>query len=297
MTRPPSRRPWTTYVRPTTVAFWGVHVAAIVGVILCGFSWQGVALAVVSYFIRMFVVTATYHRYFSHRAFKTSRWFQFVMALGAQTAAQRGVLWWASHHRWHHKHSDTVRDVHSARLRGFWYSHLGWILNNDWNETEDNQVGDLSRYPELRFLNHSAIHMLPTVALALAFLFIGGGFALAWGYFVSTVLLWHGSFSINSLSHLFGSRRYATEDDSRNNWLLAVATTGEGWHNNHHHYQSSANQGFHWWQIDVTYYLLRIMAAVGLVWDLRRPPPEVVMAPRPGALQDDLAVAETSRAA
>ncbi len=256
--------------------FWAVHVAAVVGVAYVGVSWRGVGLAVAAYFIRMFVVTAAYHRYFSHRAFKTSRAFQFVLALGAQSAAQRGVLWWASHHRSHHKHSDTERDVHSAKLRGFWYSHLGWLMRPDWNGTDEGLVSDLARYPELRFLDRMEIQMLPTVALAVAFLIIGGLPALVWGYFVSTVLLWHGCFSINSVAHVFGRKRYATGDESRNNWLLALATTGEGWHNNHHHYQSSANQGFRWWEIDVTYYLLRLMAAVGLVWDLRRPPREVV---------------------
>jgi stearoyl-CoA desaturase (delta-9 desaturase) len=276
-----ARLTWRDYVRPTTVSFWGVHVAAVVGVILCGFSWSGVALALGSYFVRMIVVTAAYHRYFSHRAFKTSRWFQFVLALGAQSAAQKGVLWWAGHHRWHHKYSDMVEDVHSAKQRGFFYSHMGWIMRPDWQVTDDSGVADLSRFPELRFLNRESIAMLPTVALALAFLFIGGGYALAWGYFVSTVLLWHGSFSINSLSHLFGRKRYETGDESRNNWALAVLTTGEGWHNNHHHYQSSARQGFRWWQIDVTYYVLRLLAMVGLVWDLREPPPSVVEAPRP----------------
>lgn len=270
------RTPWTAYIRATTLGFWAVHVAAVVGVLFLGFSWSGVGLAVTSYFIRMFVVTAGYHRYFSHRAFKTSRVFQFILALGAQSAAQRGVLWWASHHRAHHKHSDTERDVHSAKLRGFWYSHLGWILRPDWSGTDETVVSDLARYPELRLLDGSAMQLIPTAALALAFLLIGGLPALVWGYFVSTVVLWHGCFSINSIAHVFGRKRYATGDESRNNWLLALATTGEGWHNNHHHYQSSANQGFRWWEIDVTYYILRLMAAVGLVWDLRRPPREVV---------------------
>jgi stearoyl-CoA desaturase (Delta-9 desaturase) len=279
----PSRVPWRSYLRGTTVAFWGVHVAAVVGVIACGFSWSGVALAVGAYFVRMFVVTAAYHRYFSHRAFKTSRWFQFVLAFGAQTAAQKGVIWWASHHRWHHKQSDGELDVHSPGRRGFWYSHLGWILRPDWNETDAKGVPDLIKYPELRFLNHPSMAMVPTVALALAFLFIGGAHALVWGYFVSTVLLWHGSFSVNSLAHVFGSQRYETGDQSRNNWLLAVLTTGEGWHNNHHHYQSSVRQGFRWWEIDVTYYVLRLLALTGLIWDLRQPPQHVVDAARPGA--------------
>jgi len=275
--------PWRSYLRATTFAFWGVHVAAVVGVIACGFSWSGLGLALGAYFVRMFVVTAAYHRYFSHRTFKTSRWFQFVLALGAQSAAQKGVIWWASHHRWHHKQSDGELDVHSPGRRGFWYSHLGWILRPDWQKTDETSVSDLMKYPELRFLNHRAMAMVPTVALALAFLFIGGAHALVWGYFVSTVLLWHGSFSVNSLAHVFGNQRYATGDASRNNWLLALLTTGEGWHNNHHHYQSSVRQGFRWWQIDMTYYVLRLLALTGVIWDLREPPAHVVAAPRPEA--------------
>jgi stearoyl-CoA desaturase (delta-9 desaturase) len=279
------------YIRVTSVAFWGVHLAAVIGVIACGWSWQGAALAVVSYFVRMIVVTGAYHRYFAHRAFKTSRWFQFVLALGAQSAAQRGVLWWASHHRTHHKYSDTPKDVHSAKLRGFWYSHIGWIMRPDWDDTDRSTVGDLAKYPELRVLDNPTLSILPTVALALAFLFLGGAHALVWGYFVSTVLLWHGSFSINSLAHLFGKRRYNTTDDSRNNLALALLTTGEGWHNNHHHYQSSANQGFRWWEIDVTYYCLRLLALTGLIWDLRRPPREVVEEAGADAAPDSAAVA------
>ena len=279
----PSPVPWRSYVRATTIAFWGVHVAAVVGVIACGFSWSGVGLALSAYFVRMFVVTAAYHRYFSHRSFKTSRWFQLALALGAQSAAQKGVIWWASHHRWHHKHSDTELDVHSPRRRGFWYSHLGWILRPDWQKTDEKGVPDLIKYPELRFLNRRSMAMVPTVALALGFVLIGGAHALVWGYFVSTVLLWHGSFSVNSLAHVFGNQRYDTGDTSRNNWLLALLTTGEGWHNNHHHYQSSVRQGFRWWQIDVTYYLLRLLALTGLIWDLREPPADVV-----GATADEI---------
>jgi stearoyl-CoA desaturase (delta-9 desaturase) len=254
-------------------------VTAIVGIALLGWSWSGVALALGSYFIRMIVVTAGYHRYFAHRAFKTSRAFQFLLALGAQSAAQKGVLWWASHHRWHHKYSDTPKDIHSARHRGFLYAHVGWVISPTWDKTDRTLVGDLAKFPELRFLDRPSVHMLPTILLALAFLLIGGAHGLVWGYMVSTVLLWHGSFAINSLSHLWGSRRYETDDDSRNSFLLALLTTGEGWHNNHHHYQSSANQGFRWWEIDVTYYVLRGLAALGLIWDLRRPPREVLAEP------------------
>jgi len=260
----------------TLIMFWAVHVAAVAGVVFLGFSWQWAALALAIYFARMVVVTGCYHRYFAHRTFKTSRVFQFLMALGAQTAAQRGVLWWASQHRHHHKHSDTELDVHSPGLKGLWHSHVGWVVGTDQDETDLSLVGDLARYPELRFMDRSGINVLPTALLALAFLLLGGLPGLVWGYFVSTVLLWHGSFTINSLSHLFGKRRYATSDDSRNNWLLAIITTGEGWHNNHHHYQSSARQGFRWWEVDLTYYVIKLFSFVGLVWDVREPPRHVV---------------------
>jgi len=266
---------WLRSFRPSSAAFWGVHAVAVVGAVAY-FSWTGVLLAIASYFVRMVVVTAAYHRYFSHRSFKTSRAFQFLLALGAQSSAQKGVVWWASHHRHHHKFSDAPQDIHSVRRSGFWHSHIGWILGSDWDHTNSALVADLNKFPELRFLNHKAVMLLPAVALALAFVLLGGATGLVWGFLVSTVLLWHGSFSINSLSHMFGKRRYATTDDSRNNWALALLTTGEGWHNNHHHYQSSANQGFRWWEIDVTFYVLRVLAFLGFIWDLRRPSPAVI---------------------
>ena len=241
------------YIRPTSVAFWGVHVAAIVGVILCGFSWSGVALALASYFIRMFVVTAAYHRYFSHRSFKTSRWFQFVLGPRApRPPLRRGVSGGRAITAGTTSTPTAERDVHSPRApRLLVLAHrLGPRLRLERDRRQRRQRS--GPFPaSFASSNHTAMAMVPTIALALAFLFIGGGYGLVWGYFVSTVLLWHGSFSINSLSHVFGRRRYETGDDSRNNWVLALLTTGEGWHNNHHHYQSSARQGFHWWQIDV----------------------------------------------
>jgi stearoyl-CoA desaturase (delta-9 desaturase) len=272
----PYRRSRSGYFAIGNAPFWAVHVLAVGGILFCGWSLSGVALAISAYMARMVVVTAAYHRYFSHRSFKTSRVLQFILAVLAQSSAQKGVLWWASHHRRHHKYADTARDVHSPLQAGFWYSHMGWILSDEWVTTDLSFVPDLARYPELRFLNRKGVQLLPAAALALVFLLVGGVHALVWGFFVSTVLLWHASFSINSLAHLFGRRRYATADNSRNSWLLALLTSGEGWHNNHHRYQSSANQSFRWWEIDVTYYVLRILALVGLVWDVRHCPRDVV---------------------
>jgi stearoyl-CoA desaturase (delta-9 desaturase) len=274
--QPPAPFRKVDYFSSGTSAFWAVHLIALAGVFYTGWTWRGALLAVALYFIRMVVVTMGYHRYFSHRTFKTSRAFQFLLALGAQSSAQKGVLWWAGHHRWHHKHSDTDVDPHSARRRGFWHAHIGWILGSEWNGTKLDLVGDLAKYPELRFLNRSSVQLLPAALLAIACLALGGVPGLVWGFFVSTVLLWHGTFTINSLCHMFGRRRFPTGDDSRNSMALALLTTGEGWHNNHHHYQSSARQGFRWWEIDVTYYALQLLAALGLVWDIRRVPPSVL---------------------
>ena len=254
--------------------FFGVHVAAVVGVAILGWSWTGFALAMALYFIRMFGVTGAYHRYFSHRTYRTSRAFQFVLAVLAQTSFQKGALWWAAHHRDHHKFSDTTRDPHSFREDGFWWSHVGWILSRDTEETDLKKIGDLARYPELRWLN--TYHLVPGVLLGVSLWLAGGWPALVWGLFVSTVLVWHGTFSINSLAHWWGRRRYSTTDDSKNSLALALITMGEGWHNNHHYYPRSTRQGFFWWEIDCTYYILRALSAVGLVWDLHSPPKAVL---------------------
>jgi stearoyl-CoA desaturase (delta-9 desaturase) len=265
-----------------SLPFYAVHVTAVVGVALMGFSWKGVALALALYYVRMFGVTGGYHRYFSHRTYRTSRAFQFVLALLAQSSIQKGALWWAAHHRDHHKYSDTPKDPHSYRDYGFWYSHVGWILSSETEETDYSRISDLARYPELRWLNKW--HAVPGVVLAVALFFIGGWQALLWGFFVSTTLLWHGTFTINSLSHIWGKRRYTTTDDSKNNPVLAIVTMGEGWHNNHHYYPRSVRQGFRWWQIDMTYYVLRALALVGIVWDLHVPSQKVIdgdLAPAP----------------
>lgn len=256
--------------------FWGIHLLAIVGVILSGWSWTGLALAVTFYFARMFFVCVSYHRYFSHRTFKTSRPMQFLLAVAANTSAQKGVLWWAAHHRTHHKYSDQEGDVHSAKREGFWWSHVGWVIadNPDRDHGYEQRVKDLTRFRELRWLEH--VNLLPAVALAVVLAMVGGWHALLWGFFVSTVLLWHGTFTVNSLSHMIGRRRYATTDNSKNSALIAIWTLGEGWHNNHHHYMTSANQGFRWWEYDPPYYALKVMSWFGLVWDLRTAPPHVV---------------------
>ena len=246
------------------------HVAAIGGAIYVGVTWQYVLLAVAAYFVRMFAITAGLHRYFAHRAFKTSRWFQFLLALGATTAMQKGALWWASVHRHHHRHSDDELDIHSPRRRGFWYAHTGWILSSAHDETRWDDIRDFAKYPELVWLDRH--HLVVSIGFGVVMLVCLGWEATVWGFLVSTTVLWHGTFTINSFSHIWGRQRYDSGDDSKNSFILALITMGEGWHNNHHYYQSSANQGFFWWEVDVSYYILRALSWTGLVWDLRKPP-------------------------
>jgi len=250
-----------------------LHVVAIVGIAVSGWSWSGFALAVGFYYFRMFGITAGFHRYFAHRAFKTSRWFQFVLAFIGTLSVQKGVLWWAGHHRNHHRDSDTDQDIHSPRKRGFYWAHMGWFLCKRYDETPYDGIRDFTKYPELVWLNE---HYMVPQALASALLFaVGGWHALLWGL-VSTVVLWHGTFTINSLAHVIGRQRYDAGDDSKNSFILALITMGEGWHNNHHYFQSTANQGFFWWEIDMSYYLLKALAAFGIVWDLRTPSERVL---------------------
>lgn len=267
------RFPWASAVNLSL--FIGLHVACFAA-IFTGVSAVDLALCAALYVVRMFGITAGYHRYFSHKTYKLNRFWQFMMALLAMSSSQKGVLWWASHHRRHHQHSDTEHDIHSPVRRGFWWSHLGWIISDKYRETDTKVIKDFMRYPELIWLDQHVL--FPVVALG-AFAFFGfGASGLVVGFVWSTVLLFHATFCINSLAHIWGTRRFNTPDGSRNNWALAVATLGEGWHNNHHHYMASARQGFLWWEIDVTYYVLRALARVGIVSELREPPAKILAA-------------------
>jgi len=251
------------------VAFILLHVACL-GVFFVDLNVLALSLCGVCYFLQMVGITVGYHRYFSHRSYKTSRVFQFVLACLGCSAAQRGPLWWAAQHRHHHRNSDNPEDRHSPVAHGFWWSHIGWVLAKDAEKMDEQSVRDLTRFPELRWLN--SYDWLPAIVLAVLCLLIGGWSGLVWGFVVSNVLSHHATFTVNSLCHVWGRRRYATTDASRNNLFVALITLGEGWHNNHHHYQSSDNQGFFWWEIDVSYYLIRLFSWVGLIWDVRTPP-------------------------
>ncbi len=271
----------------TEISFTLVHLLPLAAIFTGAtlFDWL---LCIFLYFFRMFWITGGYHRYFAHRSYKTSRWFQFVIAFMAQTSAQKGALWWASHHRIHHRTSDTYDDPHSMKHYGFWYSHVGWIIGPDYKETDYKIIHDYAKYPELVWLNK--YYLVPPFLLAITVMALGGivnggsiammftsaGFsALFIGFFLSTVITYHGTFSINSIMHKFGKQRYESKDESKNSLWLALLTLGEGWHNNHHYYEVSARQGFFWWEIDITYYILRVFAFFGLIWDLNGVPDHI----------------------
>src|SRR5271165_5562223 len=268
---PPPPSPDIIY--PSALPFALVHLACLAA-IWTGIGWKAAAIGVALYWLRIFAIGAGYHRYFSHRAYETSRGFQVVLAAVAQSTAQKSVLWWAAKHRQHHLHSDTPQDVHSPAQQGFLYSHFGWIFDRNHESTDLAKVADFAGYPELMWLHRH--ELTPAVALAIVCFLAAGLQGLVVGFFWSTVAVYHATFSINSIAHVAGRRRYVTGDDSRNNWLLAIVTMGEGWHNNHHAFQSSVRQGFRWWEYDPTFYLLKALAALRVVWKLKSPPLEVI---------------------
>ena len=268
------------------IPFIVLHLACF-GVFVTGTSTTAVVVCLISYWLRLFAITAFYHRYFSHRSYKTNRFWQFIFALLGNMAAQRGPLWWAAHHRVHHQHSDTDKDLHSPVKRGFWWSHVGWFTCDASFKTQLNRLKDFARYPELRWLDRYDV-FAPLLLITLLF---AAGELLAhfrpqsgtsglqlvvWGFVISTVLLFHSTVTINSLGHIWGRKRFKTKDESRNNAFLALLTLGEGWHNNHHRFAVSARQGFYWWQIDITWMILKLMSWVGIVHSLNPVPPHIL---------------------
>jgi stearoyl-CoA desaturase (delta-9 desaturase) len=291
VTAPHSTERRTVAVAPNTterihwlgnIPYLALHLACF-SAFFVGVTPIAAGVAALLFFLRMFAVTGFYHRYFSHKTFKTSRVFQFIMGVAGTTCVQRGPLWWAAHHRHHHAYSDEIEDIHSPRWLGFWRAHVGWFLTRSGAKTAAHYVRDWSRFRELVLLDR--FHAIVPLTLAAALYGLGayleknapslgtnGWQMLVWGFVISTVVLYHAVYTINSLSHTYGSRRFETSDDSRNNFWLALLTMGEGWHNNHHHYPSSVRQGFYWWEIDITYYLLFALSRVGLIRDLRPVP-------------------------
>jgi stearoyl-CoA desaturase (Delta-9 desaturase) len=255
--------------------FWTVQVSVLLAFAV-PFRWAFVALWAASHFLRAIGLTLAFHRYFAHRAFKMNRVARFVWAWTATAAMQKGPLWWAGHHVNHHKYADRDGDPHSPMVSGVYYAHIGWFLNDakhDKLEASNPVVRDFSKAPEIAFLER--YFFLPPLLLAIATFAIGGLPWLVWGFCLPTMTLAHATFAINTVNHMFGTRRFETLDESRNNPLTAFFAAGEGWHNNHHRYQRAARNGFYWWEFDLTWYVIRAMAAVGLAWDLQPVPPRI----------------------
>jgi stearoyl-CoA desaturase (delta-9 desaturase) len=256
-----------------------MHLLAL-GAFFTGFSWTAFIALAVTYVVRVFALTAGFHRYFSHRSFKTSRVFQFILAWVGTSSAQLGPMWWAANHRHHHLHSDKPEDIHSPVIKNAFWAHIGWIMCRAYGEIQYDRVKDLVKFPELRFVDR--FHVLPVAMLIAALYIIGavlnayfpglgtsGMQLVMWGFFVSTILVYHVTFFVNSVTHIVGKKRFVTNDESRNSWWVALLTFGEGWHNNHHRWPLSARQGMYWWEFDLSYLILRLLERVGLVWDIK----------------------------
>ena len=257
--------------------------AGVLAVLFVGISWPAAIAAWCVYWIQIFGVSAGYHRYFAHRTFRTSRAFQFALAYMGAMAAQMGPLWWSSYHRRHHAHSDEPDDIHSPRQGGFWWAHIGWVLFENGNQMDERYVKDWARYPELRWLDN--YRWVPPASVLVVMIGLGAWLQAirpewgtspwqmaVWGFSVSTTLIHHVTFSVNSVTHMFGRRRFSTKDDSRNVWWLALLTNGEGWHNNHHRFPMSEKHGLKWWEVDITHYVLCGLQRLGVVWGIRTQP-------------------------
>lgn len=267
---------------PSGLPFILLHLG-VAFVFWTGFSWTALAALVITYSLRILAITAGFYRYFSHRTFRTSRPFQFVLAWLGTSAAQKGPLWWTAHH---HKHADTDKNVLSPVQRSFGWSHVGWILSNSFKDTNYEMVKDLKKVPELKLLNK--YHLIPPIQLAIGTFVTGellnyyfpslgtSGFQLLiYGFIISTVLLYCSTFTVNSLAHVFGKRRFETTNNSRNNWFISLITLGEGWYNNQHRSPSSERQAFYWWEFDFSHYALKVLSWFNIVRDLRVPPKRV----------------------
>lgn len=264
------------FVLPLILLHLGCGLAFVTGV-----STAALAVFLLSTVVQLFGITAGYHRLLAHRSFKTSRQFQFVLAVFGVLAGQNGPLWWVGHHRHHHRYSDREEDTHSPR-RGLFWSHMGWLFSPRCVRVRYRLVADLARFSELVLLERYSYAVNLGYALLLYLCgevwcaFDRGAAAsgfqfVVWGTVVSTVCVYHSIWSANSLCHRFGTRRYSTPDNSRNNFIVSLLTLGDGWHHNHHHCPYSARHGFRWWEIDINFAILKLLSCLGIVWDLRMP--------------------------
>ncbi len=280
-TRTPRRWNW-----PYIIVITSVHLLACLAVLPWLFSWTGVIVAAIGVIVFGQGINLGYHRLLSHRSFKVPRWFEHALVAVAICCLQGAPISWVTTHRRHHRDSDGPGDPHSPR-EGFWWSHFRWLAVEKPAAAETAAISrharDLLKDPFYRRLQRTPVMQL-VIFVPHALLFFAAGFAagyfgeggsaaaglqlglsvLVWGVFVRTVLVWHITWSVNSATHVWGSRSYDTGDDSRNNWVVALIAMGEGWHNNHHHDQAAATVQHRWWQFDATYYVIVLLRWLGI---------------------------------
>ncbi len=268
-----------------------VHILALLACIPWLFSWTGVAVMLVGVHVFGQGINLGYHRLLTHRSFSTPQWVERVLVFLGLCCMEDTPIKWVSVHRRHHQHSDVPDDPHTPRA-GFFWSHVGWLFfhnpDTHGNEAYRRYVPDLVQDRFYRWIEGGLRWIWIYVAHAVAFLVAGiaigvattgslsGGLQqglslLVWGVLLRTVAVWHITFSVNSLAHVAGYRNYATTDDSRNNWIVALLTVGEGWHNNHHQDPTSASNHHRWWELDVSYYEIKFLAAFGLASSVKPP--------------------------
>ena len=270
----------------------GLHVMACAAFFPALFSWTGLIVCLVGVHVFGQAINVCYHRQLTHRSFKTPRWLEHIFVLGALCCLQDTPGKWVATHRVHHRHSDEQPDPHSP-LVSFLWAHVGWLMVHN-SATES--MATYQRYAKDVLSNkfYMAMEKNPLIvfyvygAHAVLFFVVGlligrwtggdwtaglwfGASLLVWGVLVRTILVWHITWSVNSLTHLIGYRNYDTNENSRNSWLVALVTVGEGWHNNHHHDQASASNQHRWWELDVSYYEIKLLEKLGLAWDVVPP--------------------------
>jgi len=278
------------FANAVLIALIIVHLVSLLG-FYTGISWTAFVAFLGLYIIRGLGITMGYHRYFAHKSFKTNRFFQFILGLMGSMAVQGGILWWVSHHREHHRYTETEDDIHSPVAHGFWQSHIGWLTNKKAFNAPKIRANDFAKIPEIKFLQKQYVFIQVLQVLGLfslgsylqaAFpqLETSGAQLLVWGFFINTVALWHSTFAVNSICHVWGKEPYEANDTSKNNFIVALLAFGEGWHNNHHKFATSARHGLEWWQFDMTFITLRFLEAFGIVSHLKIPTQEQLAAKR-----------------
>jgi sn-1 stearoyl-lipid 9-desaturase len=266
-----------TDTKPKLPLDWGViifmtvvHIGAVCAFLPGNLSWQGFALAIALHWLTGGIgITLGWHRLITHRSFQVPQWLEYIIVFCGTLAMQGGVIWWVGLHRHHHLHSDESIDHHDSS-KGFWWSHMGWMMYDVPAEADVPRfTKDISEDKFYQFLDK---YFLPVQILFALFLYaIGGWSFVCWGTFFRLAIVYQTTWLVNSATHMFGYRTFSTKDNSRNCWWVALLTYGEGWHNNHHAHQYSARHGLAWWELDQTWLTIRLLQLLGLATKVKLP--------------------------